>query len=476
MAINSSISIGEGIGLQGKPEMYEDIAVEQLRYKRKKQEEEKVRNKEILDRFRGALNVTGYDPIYNTQIATSAAKVMDQLNKAQSGKYLNTIESNPEFRKAMSDFQITAGNAKTMTGVIAQAEKEASDVANVGKINVNTGTFDALNKARIQGDVTPELAQLFGGNAMGIDRNKFYTVIPPKPVDYIAKFQEKVTPTGSTSKTTIEGGEKITSSGKTSFDKELNAQQVNTILDNPNNEIGVAAMSRWMQATNGDAVKARGLAYNELYNDLKSRFQAKTEYSEKKPAAGFSFGNGRAESDKTRVFYSKGETGEVMDFQNIDPTENKNLTFTSANGETISGIPKRYQRKGPGSPWMLVVSVPQYEYKGVPDANLNIVNQKVETGKFVQREVPYDRASSVIEGEYGFNPFQIMEGLAPEKGKEVTRTSHGETSAKQTASTGEKTKVKVSGVPSATVQQWLSAGWTQDAINKAVQQGKIKVL
>lgn len=263
-------SLGHAIGLQGTPNLYENIALEQQRYKRKKEDDKKKAEKELLDKYRGSLNVTGYDPIYNQKVSSAAAGVVDELNKAQAGKYLNTIESNPEFRKKMADFQILAGNAKLRSQAIAKAEAEASDVANMGKITPNKELFDALNAARTQGEVTPDLEKYFGEGGMGVDPNKFYSAIPAAPFDYLAKFDQTYVPISGKTKIERDTGDGFKTTGGTRFLEQENLALAKQVIDNPNSEIGVAALKRH----GGD----KDAATQELFQSLKLRY--KPEYEE----------------------------------------------------------------------------------------------------------------------------------------------------------------------------------------------------
>ena len=269
-------SIGGSIELQGKPELYEDIAMESLKYKRDKEEKKKAADKALLDKYQGALNVSGYDPIYNKQITSAASGIIDELNKAQSGKYLNTIESNPGFRQKMADFQVLAGNAKLRSQAIAQAEKEAADVANAGKITPNKELFDTLNAARVQGDVTPELAKHFGDNAMGVDPNKFYSLIPAAPPDFQKTVREVSQPKVRKYDSEVDAGDVFKTTAGNVFDKEANMQQAEAIVNSKTSEAGKAALIE----AGGDPEKAKRLIYDNIWyrfnQENKSSIQEKS--------------------------------------------------------------------------------------------------------------------------------------------------------------------------------------------------------
>ncbi len=274
-------SVGGSYELQGKPDMYEDIALEQLRYKRKKEDEKKAKEKELLDKYRGSLNVTGYDPIYNQRISSAAAGVVDELNKAQSGKYLNTIESNPEFRKKMAEFQLTAGNAKLRSQAIAQYEKEASDVANVGKITPNKELFDTLNASRVQGEVTPELQKFFGADGTGVDPNKFYSVVPATPADFSIEVPKVTNPITREYDIERDAGDVFKTKAGRVFEEESNRAQAKAIVNTKSSIAGQAAL----REAGGDPVKAEELVLENI------RFRFDPKYAEKireKSGAGLS--------------------------------------------------------------------------------------------------------------------------------------------------------------------------------------------
>lgn len=271
-------SLGHALSLQGTPNLYENIALEQQRYKRKKEEDKKKAEKELLDKYRGSLNVTGYDPIYNQKVSSAAAGVVDELNKAQAGKYLNTIESNPEFRKKMADFQILAGNAKLRSQAIAKAEAEASDVANMGKITPNKELFDALNAARTQGEVTPDLEKYFGEGGMGVDPNKFYSAIPAAPFDWRKDWRGYAKPTFKEGKIERDAGDLFITEGGKNFDITANRSQARETVMDPNSAVGRAVL----EVAGGDVKKAEDM----LYNDLLSQFSSKYEKTMQEKSAG----------------------------------------------------------------------------------------------------------------------------------------------------------------------------------------------
>lgn len=186
MAINSNISIGEGIGLQGAPNMYENIAMEQLKYKRDKEARKKKEDEEVLNRWRGNLKIEGYMPAYNKGIAVRSAKVINKLNQLQNLKQLHLADSDPEILKYMNDLQIYSGNAKKATAVFNDAMKFSAEHAK--DYQGNQDIINIINKANEAGDVTPEFAQVFGGNGFGVDPSKIYSPKAPEEINY----QERV--------------------------------------------------------------------------------------------------------------------------------------------------------------------------------------------------------------------------------------------------------------------------------------------
>jgi hypothetical protein len=119
---------------------------------------------------------------------------------------------------------------------------------------------------------------------------------------------------------------------------------------------------------------------------------------------GFSFGGGTTmQNDKIAVSYAydSGKDTEIFTFDDIKTPENRLLTFKVKNekGEAINveGTPLRYEKKGGVVP-TLVISVKE-------KAPFN--------GKETLKEysVNYNQAADKVKNNYGFNPYEIIEGL-----------------------------------------------------------------
>jgi len=126
----------------------------------------------------------------------------------------------------------------------------------------------------------------------------------------------------------------------------------------------------------------------------RAEFGTRTEGDKEGKGKGWTFSGNKMQNDKVAVsyYYNPQKDTEIFTFDDIKTPENKILTFNTMEGETVQGTPLKYEQKSGGTP-ELTVAV------------------KDEDGIITNQEVDYLQASDKIKNNYGFNPFEIKEGL-----------------------------------------------------------------
>lgn len=450
MALGSSV--GYGIAFQGKPDSGANIAEQNIRTQGERLGREKAKRDAEAEKYKETslnVDVSGVDPVYKAAANLAASKLIDFANQTQNkgGKYGNWI-NDPELNKKVVDTKLEIEGYQQATQNLQKdlAEHRNNPLA----YTPNKEQFDLY--ASKPEDYYTYLQQKQNGNPL-YKGGLFDPVSKAeKPVYSLDLFQKNVKPVISSSSAEKPSGDYFVTEGGTYFDVAKNRALADQNA-NKNTLAGATAIGQKIKEFNVDETTAKKMVADEFYDNLKARAGVKNTQSIQEAKTGAGSAADKSKKNLSLVVNQYGGQ-DNMQFQFKDIKDNVPLDFILQNGEAVKGIPKSFERNKDGT-YDLHVAVPVTSQ--TTNAQGEVV-QKIVPGEFVDRKVDYKSGADVIKNEYGFNPYEVLQGNLP-KNIEVHKV-------------GEKAKntdEKVTITKAELAKKAVAAGYTYDDYYEVVK-------